>query len=160
VAGPTAPVAGSGDGWTTCTAGHRHWGRFGAAGLLVATPAAMLLQLRAARTHHGGTWSVPGGAREQHENAVAAALREAGEEMDIAADAVSVWDTDVDDHGGWSYTTVLARPRAEMSFRWNEETAAVRWVPLPEVDGLPLHPGFRASWPRLRRRLGSSGPLP
>lgn len=149
--------AGSGDGWTTCGAGHRHWGRFGAAGLLVATPTAVLLQLRSVRTHHGGTWSVPGGARDRGETAVAAAIREAGEETGVPAGAVAVWagHVDVDDHGGWSYTTVIARPRAELSFHCNDETAAVRWVAWDEVADLPLHPGFAGSWPRLHHRLST-----
>jgi hypothetical protein len=29
----------------------------------------------------------------------------------------------------------------------------LRWVPVGEVDGLPLHPGFALSWPELRVRL-------
>jgi 8-oxo-dGTP diphosphatase len=33
------------------------------------------------------------------------------------------------------------------------ESVAVRWVPLDDVDALPLHPGFAASWPALRERL-------
>ncbi|MEO5831780.1 MAG: NUDIX hydrolase [Nakamurella sp.] len=145
--------AGSGDGWTRCGVGHRHWGRFGAAGLLLTSEGLILLQLRSVDTHHGGTWSVPGGARDAHEDAVTAALREAGEEVGIRADAVRVGGTDVDDHGGWSYTTVLARPRGQLTFRPNHETDAVRWVTVDEVGDLALHPGFRSSWPRLRDRL-------
>jgi 8-oxo-dGTP diphosphatase len=99
---------------------------------------------------------VPGGARDRDEGVVAAALREAAEEMDVRADEIAVWGEDVDDHGGWSYTTVLARPRVALRFRTNHETAAVRWVPLDEVATLPLHPGFRASWPRLAARLGAA----
>ncbi|WP_111766061.1 NUDIX domain-containing protein [Nakamurella deserti] len=159
-------TGGSGDGWTTCAAGHRHWGLFGAAGLMVSTPTALLLQLRSPRTHHGDTWSVPGGARDRGEGVVAAALREAAEEMDVRPAEIAVWGEDVDDHGGWSYTTVLAHPRVPLRFRTNEETAAVRWVPLDEVATLPLHPGFRASWPRLAARLqagpgatGDAGPV-
>ena len=38
-----------GDGWTECTLGHRHWGRYGAAGLLAVTQGApfVLMQHRA-----------------------------------------------------------------------------------------------------------------
>jgi 8-oxo-dGTP diphosphatase len=32
----------------------------------------------------------------------------------------------------------------------NRESAEMRWVAEDEVDGLPLHPGFAASWQRLR----------
>src|SRR5690348_6784882 len=52
------------DGWTTCALGHRHWGRAGAAGLLLhrdgSAGTEVLLQLRAVWSHHGGTWGTPG----------------------------------------------------------------------------------------------------
>lgn len=67
--------------WVTRDAGHRHWGPYGAAGLLIRCGEAYLLQLRAAWTHHGGTWGIPGGARHQGEGSYAAACREAAEEM-------------------------------------------------------------------------------
>ena len=69
--------------WATCEHGHAHWGRRGAAGLLLADGGRVLLQLRARWSHQGGTWSIPGGARERGETAVQAALREAHEEMAI-----------------------------------------------------------------------------
>ena len=37
----------------------------------------VLLQLRAAWTHGGGTWALPGGALDSHEDSIAAAKREA-----------------------------------------------------------------------------------
>ena len=59
-----------GNGWVDCRCGNRHWGRFGAAGLaILALPAmpdempTLLLQFRAAWTHQGSTWGLPGGAR-------------------------------------------------------------------------------------------------
>ena len=55
-----------GDGWVMCSCGHRHWGLHGAAGLLLIRrdldQPRVLLQLRAAWTHGGGTWALPGGA--------------------------------------------------------------------------------------------------
>jgi 8-oxo-dGTP diphosphatase len=151
----------SGDGWTTCAAGHRHWGLFGAAGLLLRTPAdeppAVGLQLRADRSHHGGTWGILGGAREADETAVEAALREAGEEATVVPERVAVEASYVDDHGGWAYTTVVATASATMGLApRNWESDAVRWVPLPEVDTLDLHPGFARTWPLLR----DVGPAP
>lgn len=151
----------SGDGWTTCAAGHRHWGLFGAAGLLLRTPAgeppAVALQLRAERSHHGGTWGILGGARDGDETAVQAALREAGEEATVLPDQVAVEASYVDDHGGWAYTTVVATAPSttELAPR-NWESDAVRWVPLAEVDALDLHPGFARTWPLLR----DVGPAP
>ena len=71
---------GDGDGWVTCDLGHRHWGLYGAAGLLLHRPTAtgdeVLLQHRATWSHHGGTWGLLGGARHSDESAVEAALRE------------------------------------------------------------------------------------
>lgn len=66
------PVRGDGDGWVVSDTGAAFWGRFGAAGLLLRAPdpggtAAVLLQHRAAWSHQGGTWGLPGGARDSHE---------------------------------------------------------------------------------------------
>jgi 8-oxo-dGTP pyrophosphatase MutT (NUDIX family) len=70
-----------GDGWVRCDCGGHHWGLHGAAGLLLVrrdTPEPhVLLQLRAEWTHGGGTWALPGGALDSHEDSIAAAKREA-----------------------------------------------------------------------------------
>ncbi|ROS76969.1 NUDIX hydrolase [Cellulomonas sp. PhB143] len=161
-----------GDGWVECACGQRHWGLFGAAGLLLAghDPRAsgpsdapegarathVVLQHRATWSHHGGTWGIPGGARAPHESAVDAALRESGEEAGIAPASVRVLETSVLDHGTWSYTTVLAEvaPGARVDPRPTDaESLDVRWVALDDVARLPLLPAFGAAWPVLRRRL-------
>ena len=81
---------GDGDGWTRCALGHRHWGVFGAAGLLLwHGDGAVLLQHRAEWSHHGGTWGILGGARNSGETAEQAAAREAAEEAGLAAGAYS-----------------------------------------------------------------------
>ena len=104
---------GDGDGWTRCALGHRHWGIFGAAGLLLRHADAgverVLLQHRALWSHHGGTWGVLGGARNSGETAAYAAQREAAEEAGVVPDSYAVVGEFVDDHGGWSYTTVVGR---------------------------------------------------
>jgi 8-oxo-dGTP pyrophosphatase MutT (NUDIX family) len=151
----------SGDGWTTCAAGHRHWGRFGAAGLLLWSATggdpAVGLQLRAQWSHHGGTWGLLGGARNVDESPVEAALREAGEEASVHPDQVRVEASYLDDHGGWGYTTVVASALTDMGLRpRSAESEAVRWVPLGQVDALSLHPGFAGTWPLLRE----VGPAP
>ncbi len=142
---------GDGNGWVFCALGHRHWGRFGAAGLLVRDDDRVILQHRAPWTHEGDTWGLPGGARDSHEDVVQAALREAAEEASIVAAAVAPYGLLVDDHGGWSYTTVLARPRERIApHAANAESSEVRWWDDTPVAGLPLHRGFSATWPLAR----------
>jgi len=141
----------SGDGWTTCAAGHRHWGLFGAAGLLLLGQDEVVLQHRAPWTHQGDTWGIPGGARDSHEDALAAALREAREEALLSAADIDPIGTYVDDHEGWSYTTVVARAvRPVRPVAGNAESVTVRWHPVADVASLPLHPGFASAWHRLR----------
>jgi 8-oxo-dGTP diphosphatase len=143
---------GDGDGWVRCAQGHRHWGRFGAAGLLLAGERGAMLQHRAAWTHEGGTWGVPGGARDSHEDVVTTALREAAEEAAVDASAVAPLGWWRDDHGGWSYTTVVARARRAVDpHATNAESIEIRWWATDDVGRLPLHHGFAASWPLLSR---------
>jgi 8-oxo-dGTP pyrophosphatase MutT (NUDIX family) len=145
---------GDGNGWVVCRLGHRHWGRYGAAGILITDGTAVILQHRAAWTHEGDTWALPGGARDSHEDALTAALREATEETTLDTGRIAPFGEWIDEHGGWSYTTVLARTDAQPELApANAESVAVRWWALDEVAGLPLHHGFAAAWPDLRDRL-------
>ncbi len=148
-----------GNGWTRCGRGHRHWGRHGAAGLLVAAPDAagrptVLLQQRSWWGSHGGAWGPPGGARDSHESEVHTALREAEEECAIDSAAVTVHGVLRDDHGGWTYRTVLGSAAGPLrAFPFSEETKEVAWVPVDEVVSLRLHPGFAEQWLALRAVL-------
>ena len=148
------------DGWTTCALGHRHWGRAGAAGLLLHRDGVdgpeLLLQHRAAWSHHGGTWGTPGGALHEGEPPEVGALREVCEELGLAADDILLGAHSVDDHGGWAYTTVLARPARPIEaadLRLDGESAGVAWVALGALADVPLHPGLAASLDRLRSLL-------
>ncbi|TGD89395.1 NUDIX hydrolase [Mycolicibacterium sp. CH28] len=154
-------VRGDGDGWVVSDAGAHYWGRHGAAGLLLRAPRpdgtpAVLLQHRAPWSHQGGTWGLPGGARDSHETPEQAAVREAHEEAGLFAEHVLVRATvvtaEVVGAGGtqWSYTTVVADAPELLITVPNRESSELRWVPENEVIGLPLHPGFAASWERLR----------
>lgn len=138
-----------------CSCGHLHWGRYGAAGLLLADPArGVLLQRRAWWVHHGRTWALPGGAIEAGETAVTAAAREAFEEASVPADAFRAVSASVVDHGDWSYTTVLALADGAEARVANTESAEVRWVDPDDVPGYRLHRDFAAAWPALRDRVG------
>lgn len=144
-----------GDAWVEGPDGQRFWGRFGAAGLLVHhEEAGILLQHRVGWSHFGGTWALPGGARKQGETAIDGALREAHEEAGVPADLLDVRFESVLDLGFWTYTTVVARATAFFEpVIGDAESEALRWVPTDDVAGMPLHPGFAASWPALRDRL-------
>lgn len=146
-----------GDAWVTC-GDHRHWGTFGAAGLLLARRDAegvvrdVVLQHRALWSDQGGTWGIPGGALGPGETAVAGALRESEEEASIAPASVRVVGTHVLDHGPWAYTTVVGEvvdgatvePVAS-----DQESLEVRWVALDELEHLSLMPAFADALPRL-----------
>ncbi len=145
---------GDGNGWVHCSLGHRHWGRFGAAGLLITDGQRVLLQHRAAWTHEGDTWAVPGGARDSHEEPITAALREAAEEAALDPAEIAPYCEWLDDHGGWSYTTIVARTGAGLRLApANAESTAIRWWAIDEVAALRLHDGFAAAWPSLRLLL-------
>ncbi len=148
------------DGWAFCALGHRHWGRAGAAGLLLHRPGAdgceVLLQQRARWSHHGGTWGTPGGALHHGEPASDGALREVREELGLLPHDVVLGAQSVDDHGGWSYTTVLALPARSIEvpdLRLDGESDGAAWVPLAELGEVELHPGLEASLHRLRPLL-------
>lgn len=144
-------VSGDGNGWVWCDLGHRHWGRFGAAGILITDGSHVVLQHRAGWTHEGDTWALPGGARDSHEDSVAAALREAVEETTLDPARVTPFAEWIDDHGGWSYTTVLATAESRVDLApANRESTAVIWWSVDAVDELHLHSGFAAAWPHLR----------
>lgn len=144
-----------GDGWVLCQrCQSRHWGLHGAAGLLLVRldlePAHVLLQLRAGWTHGGGTWALPGGALDSHENPHQAAVREAYEETGIDPELVTPIKMFSDDHGNWQYHTVIAHTAVDVgAFDANAESEALHWVPLEEVATYDLHPGLRHTWPEL-----------
>lgn len=147
--------------WTRCTLGHTHWGPRGAAGLLLADGGRVLLQLRARWAHQGGTWSIPGGAREPGETYAEAALRESEEELGIDAASVSIEGTYVATCGGWTYETALAVPLEPLALVDRSESDGHRWVDAEDVAALPLHPAFRRAWDdpdgRLRTFVDAGG---
>ena len=139
-----------GDGWVDCRCGGKHWGLNGAAGLMLLREGSILMQHRADWVHNGDTWGLPGGARDSHEDAIAAAIREAVEETGINGDLVTPLNIFTDNHLDWRYDTVLAKadPNLELG-DWNQETKDMAWVPIENVDKLPLHPSFARTWPAI-----------
>lgn len=151
----------SGDAFVVCAQGHRHWGRFGAAGLMLVRQdpgraEQVLLQHRALWSDQGGTWAVPGGALHRDEDAVTGALREAAEEAAVDPGALTVVGDHVLDHGTWRYTTVVAVASGPQPVRATDhESLAVEWTDLADVEGLPLLSAFRVAWPTLMDILRS-----
>jgi 8-oxo-dGTP pyrophosphatase MutT (NUDIX family) len=162
--------------WAACpdTDKVRHWGRYGAAGVLLADDQnRVLLTLRSATVEHPRTWSIPGGALESDETPREAAFREAREEVGLTPDGIAVveevtapcrwfraWSAAPDPKGGrtcgWTYTTLVVRTASEVSPHIaSAESDALRWVPADQVPRLSLHPAFAETWPTLRAILES-----
>lgn len=152
-----------GNGRVLSASTKRHYGRFGAAGVLLVAPsrkrssegtttgAAVLLQHRAWWTDQGGTWGLPGGGLRRDENATGAALRELVEETGLDVAQITVRGsvvTSAPPGTGWTYTTVIATAGEPLPTRASLE-GVPHWVPVDDVTGLRLHPGLAASWQHL-----------
>jgi 8-oxo-dGTP diphosphatase len=139
-----------GDGWINCDCGGKHWGLHGAAGLLLVRDKTILMQHRAPWVHNGDSWGIPGGARDSHESVIQAALREAVEEVGISSDHLTTGEIFIDDHGPWSYQTVIAKAHPQLvAHEANDESKEVAWVAFDEVVNKNLHPSFANTWPQL-----------
>lgn len=150
----------SGDGFVRCSDGHVRWGVYGAAGVVfvVRFPDGprVMLQKRSAFAHEGGTWSCAGGALDEGEEPLAGALREASEEIGAIPDGFRVLgSTEFAPATDWSYTTFVVEVPGEFGASINFETDAVAWDSPDEVEQRPLHAGFAAAWPALRRLVES-----
>ncbi len=152
------------DGWIRCALGHRHWGLVGAAGLLVvhdegtegADERRFLMQHRSAEVHHGDTWAIPGGALAHDESAEDGALREAEEELEDLPGGLVHLSTYADDHGGWSYSTVIVRSPtrfAALDHGWETGPEGFAWLTADEIAAVPLHTGFATTWPEIHRSI-------
>lgn len=138
-----------GNGWVECGCGSRHWGKHGAAGLFLVVEGRGLLQLRPNWAHQGGTWAIPGGARDSHETVIAGALREAQEETALDPSLVTVQGVHRFQHPDWRYDTVLARCEVLPEVAEHAESVLLEWVPLTEIGTRDLHPGFASALPEL-----------
>ncbi|HQV57268.1 MAG TPA: NUDIX hydrolase [Ilumatobacteraceae bacterium] len=146
----------SGDGFLRCSDGHIRWGIFGAAGVAFVHidptgEARVMLQQRSQWAHEGGTWSCPGGAIDEHETPLQAALREASEEVGAIPDEHQlIGEYRFTPATDWTYTTAVVVVADTFGHAANFESVAVDWVPVGEVEQRPLHAGFAAAWPHLR----------
>jgi len=146
----------SGDGFVTVADGGVRWGRYGAAGVLFRHidddgVAWLFLARRSPFCHRGGTWGVPGGALDDGERPLEAALREFTEEVGSLPVSYAVAEVHEDDHGGWSYWTIVVDVDEPFPLptTLNWETDEVRWVPVPELGTIALFDAFEATLGRL-----------
>lgn len=133
------------------------WGFYGAAGVLLKTQDAeprYLLQRRAYDVSYGGTWSIPGGARHQHETPGETAARELSEEMGVS-DFVGLEVTRAVtlQSQNWVYHSIIAECSTRPEVRSNDEVAEVAWLTRTEILDLAvggkLHPLFEAALHKL-----------
>ena len=140
-----------GDQLVQCGLGHQHWGKYGAAGLLLHHDGLVLLQQRSALSLGPSTWGLFGGARDRDEPPVTAALREAAEESTLDVGVVRIRGVMREDHQGWDYHTVVGDVETMPEVApasW--ESIDARWVPADEVTDMNLFPAFAVSWPKVR----------
>jgi ADP-ribose pyrophosphatase YjhB (NUDIX family) len=109
------------------------------------------LARRSLHCHRGGTWAIPGGALDLGEEPIDGALREFGEEIGSQLDRFELGETHQDDHGGWSYWTVIidVPQRFEPPATLGWETAEARWVAEHELGELELFDAFSSTLTRL-----------
>lgn len=146
----------SGDGFVTLADGTKRWGRYGAAGILARhvgadAPPRYLVALRSPWCHHGGTWSIPGGALDHGESPLEGALREFQEEIACDLGDVLVAEVHEDDHGGWAYWTIVidVSEPFDLPTAYGWETTECRWAGAAELAELELYGAFRATLTRL-----------
>jgi 8-oxo-dGTP diphosphatase len=140
---------GSGDGFVTVADGGVRWGRYGAAGILARHRDQngqdwYFVARRSAFCHRGGTWGIPGGALDFGEEPLDGALREFAEEVGGLPEPFEVVHTHQDDHGGWSYWTIVVevpeRFPVPSDLSWETDEAA--WVAVADLQAMALFDAF------------------
>lgn len=131
----------SGDGY----APGGQWGIYGAAGVLLRDtsgpePRYLLVQRGPMTGHNTGLWQLPGGARDQHEDAYQGAARELHEEVG-ASEFYVTGITPVGEHvythtpTGWTYTTLAANVDKGFTPQVDgTETGDAKWVTAAEIE--------------------------
>lgn len=146
------------DEWISCSLGHQHRGAAGAAGLYLVAAGRLLL------VEHGETassdhtiWGLPTDTRNQNENAQRAALRAASHTVGLDPAKVLVFAEFVDNHGGWTDTTIMARAAQCLNVSAGQ-SATAEWVVLHDVSSRNLDPSLAAHLPALQKLFDESAP--
>ncbi|MBV9450997.1 MAG: NUDIX domain-containing protein [Streptosporangiaceae bacterium] len=153
------------EGYRACPSG-RHWGPYGAAGILPWTNQGgalrVLLGKRGAKVHYPGTWDSFGGALKRDELPFLGALRELSEEIEVSGRTGRLMPGSlyVCKGCGWMFHSYLLEVAGHegglpaAAIRDQRETDALRWVRAEQVPAVrPLHPRFAESWPELEEQL-------
>lgn len=148
-------------GFRACEQGRRHWGTYGAAGIIPYTvyksEVWLLFGKRSGMVHNSGTWGGFGGALHKDEDTWAGAVRELTEEIRNIEPVT--WDDRLEwecPDCGWKYTTFLAYvppsgPTAYVRDTW--ETTDIEWLLAEDAENYELHPRFAEQWPELLAML-------
>ena len=120
------------------------WGRRGAGCIVQARSGRILLPLRSDKVLQPNTWGTWGGAVDEGEDLLTAALRELREESGYSGKPVGIKPVYRYVSGTFTYTTFLVRVRTEFTPVLSDgETSRAQWFSL---DDLPrnLHFGLQA----------------
>lgn len=138
-----------GDGFITLSNGKRVWGKYGAAGLLLAHDGPdgkrrYLMVQRGSGISDPGKWHYPGGAIDSNESAYEGGTREVLEELgfdpkDLAAAKVHGYHEAA--QPGWKYTSIVATVDHQLtphlkSASHGGETADAKWLTMDEIRDL------------------------
>ncbi|WP_103563939.1 NUDIX hydrolase [Actinomadura rubteroloni] len=115
-------------------------------GAVVRDDAGRILLVRRGRPPSAGSWSVPGGRVEPGEDDAAAVVRELREETGLDVVPGALLGT-VDRPGPGCVYEIhdYAATVAGGALRAGDDADDVRFVPVAELDGLPLVPGLVAA---------------
>jgi 8-oxo-dGTP diphosphatase len=139
----------------SCECGAKHWGKYGAAGMLIVHNNKVLLELRSSSVNQQpNTWGIPGGARRYDEDYSMAAYRETQEELGLNPGKIIVYDSIISDHGNWQFHTFLATTDEELEPTIDpDEVEKAMWVPFEKVSLLFLHKDFASFWQVFKANL-------
>jgi len=119
------------------------WGRAGAGVLFQALDTGrILISHRSERVEEPDTWGTWGGAIDENENPMLAAMREASEETGVAPDQKDIIPMYVFSHSsGFRYFNFLVITSKEFNPKLNWESQGFGWFDFGEWPK-PLHPGM------------------